>query len=258
MVLTKTKLVVIGLLLLAGAAFGLKRAYFRPVDDDWFRLDYDHFRRAPAGVLILRPTHFNDPQRSGCLSVSTSPAPGQYVPRLLGRNVALDEVIAMAYRCPVSRVLLPVVAPTNRYDFLVTVRDRPMERLQAAVKRRLGYVAGWQERETDVLQLKVRTPNAPGLRASSAANGGIGFKFGRLNFTNQPVSRLPELLERVLRRPVQDKTGLTGNYDFSLVWSWRQWRPPDETALKNSLHEMGLTLEQDRDTLSMMVVQEVR
>ena len=258
MVLTKTKLVVIGLLLLAGAAFGLKRVYYPPVADDWFRLDYDHFRHAPAGVLILRPTHFNDPQRSGCLMVSSSPAPGQYLPRLLGRNVTLDEVIATAYQCPVSRVLLASGASTNHFDFLVTVRDRPVERMQAAVKRQLGYTASQQEHETEVLQLKVQIPNAPGLRASPAGNPGVEFKFGRLNFTHQPVNRLPALLERALRRPVEDKTGLTGDYDYSLVWSWRQWRPPDEAALRNSLREMGLTLESDRDTLSMMVVENVK
>jgi uncharacterized protein (TIGR03435 family) len=258
MVLTKTKLAVaVGLLLLAGAAFGVKQVYFPTVDDQWFRLDYSYFQHAPAGVLILRPTHFADPRRSGCLSVSSSSAPGKNVPRLLGRDVPLDQVIAMAYQCPASRVVLPPGAPTNHFDFLVTVRDRPAERLQAAVKSKLGYTASWQERETDVLQLKVQTPNARGLHASSTDQPNINFKHGTLYFTRQPLDRLPGLLERALKKPVQDKTGLAGYYDFSLVWNWRQWRPPDETALKNSLGEMGLTLVNDSDRLSMLVVERV-
>jgi uncharacterized protein (TIGR03435 family) len=259
MVLTRTKLAVTGgLLLLAVGTFVVKQVCFTTVDDRWFVVDYQNLLRAPAGVLVVRPTHYAQSPWSGSFSASSSYQSGKYLPRLLGRNVSLDQVIAMAYQCPESRVLLLPGTPTNYFDFLVTVRRKPVERMQAAVKRKLGYTAHWQERETEVLQLKVQTPNAPGLRASSADRSNVDLKDGRLYFTRQPMERLPELLERVLGKPVQDKTGLTGFYDFSVAWVRGRSHSLDETALKNSLRELGLTCESESDSLRMMVVERVK
>jgi len=46
---------------------------------------------------------------------------------------------------------------------------------------------------------------------------------GQINGTGVPVNLLAELLSRQLGRRVVDKTGLSGNYDFTLQWT------PDET-----------------------------
>jgi uncharacterized protein (TIGR03435 family) len=42
---------------------------------------------------------------------------------------------------------------------------------------------------------------------------------GPLTGQQVPMEMLAVVLTTILNRPVQDKTGLTGNYDFSLTWT---------------------------------------
>jgi uncharacterized protein (TIGR03435 family) len=248
---TRTKTIAtIGVALLLGVGFVVKAVYFPSVDDKFFQLDYRRLQSAPANVFIFRPTHFPDNPRSGCIIASAN-----YVPRMVGRNVALPQIMAMAYQCPLSRLVLPTSVPTNHFDFLVTVRNKPVERLQAVVQDKLGYVAHWQERYTEVLRIKV-THTAPGLRPSGSATApGIRFKEGRYYFTQMPVGQLVGFLEGALKKPVQDKTGLTGNYDFSILWNWRGSDFMDEKSIRSTLGELGLTLKSENDAIQMMVVE---
>ncbi len=259
MVLTKTKLAAgIGIVLLIAGAFVVKKIYFPTVDESWFQLDYRRLQHAPGRIFILRPTHFIESRRSGCFSASASYDQGKYLPRFLGRNVGLDQIIALAYQCQPSRVVLPHDVTTNHFDFLITVRDKPAERFQTAVKKKLGYTAEWKQRETEVLQLKVSTSGTPGLHASTNNNGGINFKDNRLYFTHMPAAQLARMLENVLKKPVEDKTGLWGFYDFSIAWNWRGRNEVDEAALRNSISELGLSLESDTGTQRMLVVEKVK
>lgn len=256
---TRTKTIVtVSVLALLALGVAVKKIYFPTVDEKYFQLDYQRLQHAPANIFILRPTHFAESRRTGYMSASASYEPGKYLPRLLGRNVTLAQIIAAAYQCPQSRVVLPWDAPTNHFDFLDTLSKQPAERLQAAVKRKFGCVAGWKDHETEVWQLKVQTPDAPGLHASSADRGNVQFKNGRIYFTHMAVGQLSGLLESALKKPVQDQTGLTGFYDFSVAWSWRGSNAMDVQAVKNALAELGLTLDDDTGLMQMMVVERVR
>jgi uncharacterized protein (TIGR03435 family) len=206
-------------------------------------------------VFILRQTRFGDSQGTGCVVAPARGEAGKNLLRLSGRNVPLDQVVATAHQCPVSRVVLPKDASTNRFDFLVTVRNKPVERLQAAVKRKLGYSARWQEHETEVYQLRVRTFNARGLRPATTGRSTVNFIEGRLCFTNQPLANLCGALENALKKPVQDKTGLNGNYDFSILWNWRGAKAMDEKSVLSATSELGLMLTKDNELMQMLVVE---
>ena len=258
MVVSKTKLAVtVGILLLITGAFAVKHFYFPTVDEVWFQLDYRRLQRAPERILILRPTHFPESRRAGAFSASASYDKGKYLPRFIGRNVGLEQVISTAYQCDSSRVVLPHDATTNHFDFLVTVRNEPALKFQTAVKRKLGYMAEWKQRDTEVLQLKVQNTSA--LQVSSdSSSGGINYKNGRLYFTHMPVGRVSRMLENALKKPVEDKTDLSGFYDFSIAWNWRDQNEVNETALKSSIAELGLTLESETASQRMLVVEHVK
>jgi uncharacterized protein (TIGR03435 family) len=258
--MNKNKVIVISAVavLLLGAAFLIHHRFFR-VDEKFFQLDYQRLQTAPGNVMIFRDTHFPESRRSGCFTAWMQSKPGEEQSvRYLGRNVGLDQIMPLAYQCQPSRVVMPPIAPTNHFDFLITRKAKAAELLQAAVKKKTGYVAEWKERETDVYLLKVKIPNSPGLRASTNQSGGINFKNGRLVFTHMQVSQLSSFVENGLKKPVQDQTGLTGYYDYSVAWNWRTQNSVDEVALKKSLAELGLGLEDGSDMMRMLVVQKAK
>lgn len=248
----------IGALLLIAAGVAVKLIYFPKVDEIFFQLDSNKLQQAPANVLILRPTHFATSRRSGAFAMPARDKSGQYDSsqmRFVGRNVGLDQIIPVAYQCSLSRVVLPRDVPAEHYDFLVTLRSKAAERFQAVIKKKLGYAAHWDNREVEVLQLKVQIPNAPGLKPGTGDGVKNNFKDGRLYFYNAPVASITGLLEYALKKPVQDKTGLTGSYDFSISWNWRGAGSMDEASLKNSLREPGLALATESETMQVMVVE---
>jgi uncharacterized protein (TIGR03435 family) len=262
MVVTNTQLKVAGsVVLLLAVAFAVKMIWFPSVAETFFQLNYQDLEKAPAHVLILRPTHFANSLRSGCMAVPSRSKSGRYDPnqmRMVGRDVSFKEVIAMAYQCPVSSVVLPLFAPTNRYDFLVTVPGKPVERFRTAVKHKLGYTAHWEERDVNVLVLKVQNPNSPGLQPSSAGPGNVTYKYGKLYFQHASLQQIVGMIENQLKQPVRDKTGLTGFYNFALVTQGPGRNRPTDEAFKKSLAEMGLTLDSDSESMQMMVVEEVK
>jgi uncharacterized protein (TIGR03435 family) len=264
MTLTRRQLaVVLAAVGLAGVALAIKLIWFPTVEDSWFRLDRHHLDRLPANMLVIRPTHFPGSKLAGVIYSFAGPGPGQHGPRILGRNASLSQVLAAAYGCPAELVLLPPEATTNHFDFLVTLRAKPMERLKAALRRKLGYSADMQERYVEVMQLKVRNPNAPALRQSGGGPPGAAYDSAtsRLYFTNQPVAAVARLLQYAFKKTVQDKTGLSRPYDFSLFWNthgWGGWSGADQASLKASLGELGLVLENDSDLQTMLVVERER
>ena len=264
LVCTKTQVwLAAGAAVLVVAVLLVKKIWFPGVDDSYFQLDYQRVQNAPSHVLLLRPTHFAGSRRTGCFAVPVRSRSGKYDPqqvRMVGRNVTLAQVIATAYQCPLARVALPTYAATNRYDFLVTVTRKPVERFQSAVRSKLGYTAVWQERETEVLELKVRRPNAPGLRPSDdSTRQKTNYKAGKLEFQHAPIQTVIYMLEQVFKQPVLDKTDLSGSFDFSLEWRRSGGdEPMNKDSMNRSLDAMGLTLVSDSEQTTMMVVEKAK
>jgi len=262
MEVTRTQLKVTGgAVLLLAAAFTVKAIWFPTVAESCFELDYRNLQKAPAHVLILRPTHFPNSVRSGCMTASVRTKSGRYDAnriRLVGRNVSFADVMAMAYRSPVSSVLLPLFPPTNHFDFLVTVPNKPVERFRAAIKHQLGCTAHWEEREANVLVLKAQNSGSSGLKPSSAEAEDVSFQHGKLQFQHAPMQEIVFAIEEQFKQPVQDQTGLTGFYDFALAGQGPGRDRPTDQAFKKSLAELGLTLDTDTESRRMLVVEVVK
>jgi uncharacterized protein (TIGR03435 family) len=255
---TKTKTTVTaGLVVLAlGAAFAVWRIYHPPVSDRIFRMEYIGLQRAPGNVLILRPTHFADSPRHGDVTYASDRQAGKSVLRMMGYKVSFAQVIAAAYACAPNRVIRPPEAPKGDYDFLVTLPEKQNEHLQAAIKKKLGWVANWEPRETEVLLLKVQTPNAPALHLSTnGQNTSLSLRNGKLQATHLRLVYLSGLLENALKHPVLDQTGQTNYYDFSVEWDPNQYPDaPDLAAVNKILGQIGLELQSDTASMLMVVV----
>jgi uncharacterized protein (TIGR03435 family) len=133
--------------------------------------------------------------------------------------------------------------------------------LQAELKNTLGFVAHRETREIDVLLLKVKNPNAPGLKPAtrnqnfnSQENNGDA----RITWSNESFSRAPELLEGFCKMPVIDETGLTQHFSVDVKWKERRERDPKHDALKKALLEtLGLELVPARAPVEMLIVEKV-
>jgi uncharacterized protein (TIGR03435 family) len=80
---------------------------------------------------------------------------------------------------------------------------------------------------------------------------------GEIDSTSMPLHSLPSMLSRELDRPVVDKTGLTGNYDFTLMFTPATEGTSDSqypsifTAIEEQL---GLKLQTDKAPLDVLVI----
>jgi uncharacterized protein (TIGR03435 family) len=264
--MTKTKLTVLAgvlVLVLAGAAVAVKLILFPSVNDAFFQLNVSTVRKAPANLVVVRPTHFANARGNGILTTSFQQG-GKSVRRMMGRNVTFQELMAMAYGRSVSRVVLPIGAPKDHYDFLVTVPDDLEQHLQSAVRRKLGYAAEMETLDTPVLALKVENTNAGGLKTSpDNEKENTDVRNGRLYFTHTKLAVVMDAMDGILKTPVVDKTGLTNNYDFSLVWDAQtqqqiQGGTLDIETGRKILAEWGLGLEPDTASMEMLVVKKVK
>ncbi len=70
-----------------------------------------------------------------------------------------------------------------------------------------------------------------------------------INARGYPMTRLAEFLSGFGSGPVVDKTGLTGVYDFRLAWD-----EANGPSLSTAIQEMGLKLEPQKVTQSLLVI----
>ncbi len=246
--------VVTGLLMV----IALKLLFFPSVKDAYFAVNYRSLQQVPAGMVVLRPTHY-----SFLKHVDPMYAPSPHSRTnfwIVGRNAPLRDVIGMAYDENPSRVMLPIDAPKGNFDFLVTVNQKSRERLQAAIQRKFGFRAQKEMREAEVLALKVINPASPGLRVSDdGEKQGARLDVVTVHFVKAPVEGVLRVLNQFYRLSVVNKTGLTNSYDYSLVLPLSaQARLRDEAAMRVSagamIKDLGLGLEPELEPSEVLVV----
>lgn len=223
--------------------------------DSWFNPDEDAWRQAPANLVILRATHFPE-----SYSEIRHDHEDDSLTRTVGRDVTLRQAMAEAYDCSPAQVILPSGAPQGRFDFLVTTSSRVRAHLRNALRNELHYSAHRETQNTDVFLLIVSDPALPGLAASSSdEQSGIRYNDGKLYFQHEPLSAIVEGLSEGLNKPVEDKTGSTNAYDFSVDWNSKVERSMENgdwslAGVKEVLVGWGLTLESTNIPMDMYIV----
>jgi uncharacterized protein (TIGR03435 family) len=256
-------MVLVSMVVLVLAVVAVKMIFFPSVSDKYFQINAARLRQAPPGLVIVRPTHFADSTKRSSPQNQLGYASIKGEQWMVGINLTFQNLMATAYSCNAGRVALPSDAPKGNFDFLVTVPKDPQARLQSAIRRKLGYTADLETRDTPVLALKVEDPNLPGLKVSTATTENETQKNGRLYFTHMRLTFVTDNLEQILKMPAVDKTGLTNYYDFSLIWDAQTAKQIQSGTLDNEtgkkiLAEWGLGLEPDTASIEMLVVKKAK
>ena len=176
----------------------------------------------------------------------------------MGTCVDAETILRMAYEFwSPTRTIVTSELPKDKYDFIACLPSGNTASLRQEIKNQFGLTARTVKVETNVLLLKVKIPNAPGLHPSKTRNGesqGSGPNFFKCK--NQSVSGVAGFVENVLEIPVINKTALTQHFDLDLNWSRND--PQHESLKLTLLDQLGLELVPDRETIEMLVVEKVK
>jgi uncharacterized protein (TIGR03435 family) len=218
--------------------------------------------------------------------VDHDPKGGRYITmqgtnRFIGKDYTLKLLIAAAYNLN-SREISggPDWAESDHYDIVAVTpgevrptRDEQMAMLRNLLADRFKLAFHREQKEFSIYELEV-AKSGPKLKSSTAAPDEPAQLISTvyppqrmvLPARNATMGDLASLMQRaMLDRPVVDKTGLTGRYDFDLEWA------PDETQFGGDVptasadapsaplfsaiqQQLGLKLEAARGPVEALVV----
>jgi uncharacterized protein (TIGR03435 family) len=248
------------LLALIAAAIVVKLLFFPSLKDANFATETRSLQQAPPGLVMIRKTHFAFLPGSATFFASPPHHTGKGS-WIMGRNASLRTVVSAAFSQIPSHVAMPPNAPSGNFDFLITTADKQAEELQTLIRKKFGYTAHKETRQTDVLALKVTNPRLPGLTLSGADdkpnNNVLDYE---IRFTHRQVAIIARLLDQNLPTPVVNETGLTNAYNFSIKWNSRlqqqlQTGSMDRATINQMLASLGLSLEPETAPMEMLVVE---
>lgn len=171
----------------------------------------------------------------------------------------LRQILGLAYAIQRVRVIGgPSWADTEQYTIAAktesadATRDQVRTMLQALMADRFKVSLRPESREISMYRL-VRIKDAPALKlARDGEKTEVLVDKGRLAFANSQLGGLVNYLANILNSPVQDQTGLTESYDFSIemVTAAGDVVSPF-TAVQEQL---GLKLEPTRAQMEVLVI----
>ena len=176
---------------------------------------------------------------------------------------SVDDILRIAYDVPPARVIFAAAKPQGGYDYIANFAQGSRQALQQELKKQFGLIGRSETRAMDSLLLRVRHPNAPGLKP---ATGGPGFLNDRVergqNYVtcnNLSLSSIRNLLEQRLNQPVIDEIGLTQHFSFELTWNDLNGRNADHSSLKQALlDQLGLELVPTNMPVEMLLVEKAK
>jgi uncharacterized protein (TIGR03435 family) len=180
--------------------------------------------------------------------------------KLMGTGLPARAVVAAAYGFDTpARTILSTKLPEGRFDFIASLASGNFEALQREVKRQFGVVGKVETCETDVWVLKVKSPNAAGLkqRTRPSPNDYMLWKHSgsRLEFQDRPLGDLASETEALANIPVINKTGLTTHFDFVLNCKETDLESRNLDSANQALDQLGLELVPSREPIKMLVVE---
>jgi uncharacterized protein (TIGR03435 family) len=189
--------------------------------------------------------------------------------KLIGTGVSAQNVVASAYGyITVTRVVFSASLPTDRYDYIACLPGgvgANEKALQAEVKRKFGVIGKIETRAMDVWLLKVKYPNAPGLKRNDKDHGnGLFTKPNGFHGWHEAMSNLAYALEDKAGVPVFDQTGLTDffgfplRFDFDLNCTESDLKNHDWNAVNLALGKLGLELVATNMPIEMLVVERAK
>jgi uncharacterized protein (TIGR03435 family) len=163
------------------------------------------------------------------------------------------------------------IGPETPMKDVLAGMGRNQQRLLAVLRDRFGLVMRTETHELSIYAL-TRVKGGSRLAANPAAGASTYFHRtapGRLEAAGVPIKMLANYLSMDLGRPVNDETGLTGQYDLKLDWT-PDLAPSPETASARTdnpaagpsiftalTEQLGLRLESKKGPVQMYVVEKI-
>lgn len=214
-------------------------------------------------VVSIKPSAGNGP-------FGMEPLPGKF----RATNMPIRILVELAYGTQDYQMsgMLDWMA-NEKYDIVaeagrIITNDERRLMIQSMLADRFRLAIHKETREMQVYAL-VAPKNGPKLRPTDKTEGrsGVLWNAGRITGTRATVPQLVDMLSRVFGRPVLDKTGLEGQYDFTLEYEFplrasvedpgaraQPTAPSIFTALQEQL---GLKLESQKGTGDVYVIDHV-
>jgi uncharacterized protein (TIGR03435 family) len=158
------------------------------------------------------------------------------------------------------RTVVTTPLPAERYDYIDNLNQGATDALRNAIRKRFGVTGRVVTVETNVLRLEVVIPTTLGLRPSrpdakqqdTESNGPNSHEkhLGVTDFKNWV-----QFCEKTLEIPVTDHTGLKGNYDVDLKWTWRRGQSETNAFKEAMLAQLGLELVPAREKIDILVIE---
>jgi uncharacterized protein (TIGR03435 family) len=184
--------------------------------------------------------------------------------RLSAVNATLKTLIRFAYSIQNDQVIGgPKWLDTDRYDIEAKTsgpipqnREQPL--MQNLLASRFKLRVHRESRELTVYALEV-AKNGPLFKKNTSGSSSIHTNHGpgqsQISVTGISMNQFAGMLGKQMGRGVIDKTGLTGNYDFSLVWDPDQTSGSTVPSVFAALQEqMGLRLESQKGMVDVLVI----
>ena len=213
--------------------------------------------------------------RTGARGSSATPSPGGR--RFSATNAPLIMLVMLAYNVTQRQIAgLPNSFNAEGYD-IEAKSDHPvsyqqqMRMLQTLLADRFKLTLHRETKELPVYAMVV-AKGGPKLRENPDQGDPLvtrGAKAGEQVFKNYPMPRFAFILSVQLDRSVEDRTGLTGSYDFTLAYTrdrvgpgvleGREERPNSDTpSIFVALREqLGLRLESAKGPVETLVIDHV-
>jgi uncharacterized protein (TIGR03435 family) len=194
---------------------------------------------------------------------------------LIYSRVSLKDCLESAYSVKRYQISGPDWLETQLFDITARVegnhsKDEIMLMLQTLLADRFNLALHREQKELPVYALlvgkngsKLHKSDGDGDFSMGPTSGGIGFqRISMADFAARFLSRLPPI-----GRPVLDKTGLEGRYDFTLALATAPGTGADgikKSALEEgfslfayALDQLGLRLDAQKTLMDMLIVDHV-
>jgi len=184
---------------------------------------------------------------------------------LMMRHVSLKSCIQWAYGLSAFQLSGPDWLASDRFDITAKAAEPAQEdqlrlMLQSLLTERFKLALRRTEKEEQIYILTVLR-SGPKFRASNG-EGPSQMTPGRFGFTatRTSIPQLAEYLSIPMRKPVLDRTGLTGRYDLAVdltPYATGNSQPPDmsEMVLPAVQEQLGLKLESHKEPVAFFTVE---